>query len=84
MTGLAAPSKRWVSSNKISQYPDADLVVQIRLKPYECVADCRDAAELVRGIGHRVVFELQQVRELVLIEFADTLIDILGENEIQK
>jgi hypothetical protein len=58
--------------------------VKVLLKPEEGVADQRYAAELRRGIVDRVVLELQQRAQFLLIKLAHTLRDILPKHEIKK
>src|SRR6202022_4315153 len=43
-----------------------------------------DAAKLRRGVVNGVIFELQQRAELLLVELADTLLDILPKHKIKK
>jgi hypothetical protein len=54
------------------------------LKPYKGVAYLGHATKLSRRITDGPVFQLQQVRQLGLIQLADALFDILAEDKIQK
>src|SRR3954447_25739275 len=59
-------------------------LVEILLKADEGVADGGHAAEPVGGIVDRMVLELEQRPELVLVELLDSLAHILREHEIEK
>ena len=41
-------------------------------------------AERSFGVAKAVVFELQQLAELILIEFFDALLDVLRQHKIQE
>ena len=59
-----------------------NLFVQIPLEADEGIADCGNTPELVRGVWHGVIFQLQQMRQLGLIKLADAFFDVLrrGQN----
>jgi hypothetical protein len=58
--------------------------VQMLLKSKKSIADQRHTAELRRGVVDGVIFQLEQRAELLLIEFADALLDVLAKHEIKK
>jgi hypothetical protein len=51
------------------------------LKPNKGVANLRHATKLRRRITDGSVFQLQQVRQLGLIQFADAFFDVLREDQ---
>ncbi len=60
------------------------LFVEILLKANEGIADGGHTAKLVCRIRDRMIFELQQIPELFLIQFADALPYVLRKNKIQE
>ena len=54
------------------------------LKPGKGVAYLCHAAKLIGGIADSPVFQLQQMRQFFLIQFAVAFLDVLGENKIQE
>ena len=54
------------------------------LKVDECRANCGNFTEGGDAVVNRMIFELQQIRQLIVVKFADTGLDILRQNEIKK
>ena len=54
------------------------------LKSDERVSDGGNATELSGRISDGFVFQLKQMSELRLIQFANTFGDVLGQDEIQE
>ena len=60
-------------------------LVEVFLKSSEDVSDLFGSAQVGHGVGDGVVvLELQQRSQLLLIEFLNTHLDVLGEHEIEE
>ena len=60
-------------------------LVEVFLKSGEDVSDLFGSAQVGHGVGDGVVvLELQQRSQLLLIEFLNTHLDVLGEHEIEE
>jgi hypothetical protein len=58
--------------------------IEIPLEADKHIPDFRYLAEFFDSIGHCLVFQLNQMRQFLFIQFKDTLLDIVIENEAQK
>ena len=59
-------------------------LIKVFLKAREEAADFSGRAEVGNGVGDGVVLQLDQGRELGLVQFAYTYLDVLRQNEVQE
>ena len=73
-----------MTDRRMPELSGIGLAIEMPLKSYEGASYAGDTAKLGGRIADGPILQLQEVRQLGLVEFSDALFDVLGKNEFQK